>query len=327
MERVLDSGHVAMGSEVHRLEQEVSQRLQQPHAVALDSGTSALMLAVRALKENRQKFSIGIPAYTCNSVPHAVMAAGATPVCMDCTDDLHLDADRVLQQAKVLDAVVLVHPFGDVESMAADPWPCPVIEDIAQSAGGSLQGRELGGFGDVAIASFYATKPWGGAYGGMLLSRYQDIADRARAMRNADTADLSQGYAGNHQLSDVHAALVRERIRLSGQERQKRKELASLIDCWFAEKRSKLVARDAGGVCYRYIIRVESGAEDAITALRKRGVYACRPVELTGSSMLGDHNCPGAEKARRECVSLPLLPDMTDEELGKMEKAINTCLE
>jgi len=285
-----------------------------------------LMLAVRALKKDRKTFHVGIPAYTCSSVLHAVLAAGAIPVCMDCTDGLCLDSNRALQKADDLDAVILVHPFGQVESMAAEPWPCPVIEDIAQSAGGSLQGRELGSFGDVAVASFYATKPWGGAYGGMLLSRHQEISDRVRIMRNADLADLSEGYAGNHQLSDVHAALVQERIRISGQEQQKRKEIASLFDGWFSGKRCIPLARDTEGVCYRYIIRVESGAEDAIAALRKNDVCACRPVELPLSTMLGDHNCPGADKAWRECVSLPLLPDMTDEELGQMEKVVNTCL-
>ena len=316
-----------MGNEAHALEREVSQRLQQPYAIALDSGTSALMLAVRALKKDRKSFHVGIPAYTCTSVLHAVMAAGATPVCMDCTDDLCLDADLALQQGDDLDAVILVHPFGQVEPMVAESWTCPVIEDIAQSAGGCLDSRPLGGFGEVAIASFYATKPWGGAYGGMLLSRHQEIADRVRTMCNADTADLSQGYAGNHQLSDVHAALAQERIRLSGQEQKKRKELAGLIDGWFSGKRSRPVGRDAGGVCYRYIVHIEGGVEDAIAALRNSGIYACRPVELPVSSMLGDHNCPGADKAWRECVSLPLLPDMTDEELEEMKKAISTCLE
>jgi len=326
VERVLGSGHVAMGSEALALEQEAGLRLQQPHAVALDSGTSALMLAVRALKEDRQEFNVGIPAYTCSSVLHAVQAAGATPVCMDCRDDLCLDPDNAFNLANMLDAIILVHPFGYVEAMAAESWPCPTVEDIAQSAGGCLQGRELGSFGDIAIASFYATKPWGGAYGGMLLSRQKKISERVRVMRNADAANLSQGYAGNHQLSDLHAVLARTHIQLSGQEQLKRKEITALFDGWLTEKDARPVAHANEGNSYRYIVRIEGGAEKAIAALRNKGMYACRPVEVPISVLLGDNSCPGAGKAWRECVSLPLLADMTGEELNNIKKAISACL-
>jgi len=160
--RVLDSGYVAMGDEAAALEQEVASRLQLPYAAAVDSGSSALMLAVRALKGSRPEFTVGIPAYVCSAVLHAVRAAAATPYFMDCGPDLRLDPGRARVAATGLDAVVLVHPFGLIEPLVADAWPCPVIEDIAQAAGGSLNGRPLGSYGDIAVVSFYATKPWGG---------------------------------------------------------------------------------------------------------------------------------------------------------------------
>jgi len=324
--RILDSGHVAMGDEAQTLESEVAARLQQPFAAALDSGASALMLAVHALKGGRDKFMVGIPAYACSAVLHAVRAAGATPVCMDCADDLRLDRKRALAVADGLNAVVLVHPFGLVETLVTESWPCPVIEDIAQSAGGCLDGRPLGGFGDVVVASFYATKPWGGAMGGMVLSRDEGLNSEVLAMRNADSANVHPVYAGNHQLSDMHAAMARARLAIADKEREERMKFADEFDNWFEGKEARPVMRLPEGNHYRYIVRTKGCAASVIEALRARGVKACRPVQAPLSMQLGDTGCKGAEQAWRDCVSLPLLADFSDAELDQMQQAVRTCL-
>ncbi len=324
--RVLDSGHVAMGDEVAALEREVASRLQLPHAVAVDSGTSALMLAVRALKGPREKFTVGIPAYACNAVMYAVRGAGAEPLYMDCADDLGLDRDRAMSLADRLDAVVIVHAFGLPEPMACEPWPCPVVEDIAQAAGGELNGRPVGSYGDITVASFYATKPWGGACGGMALSHDKGIYDDILSMRNADCADASLAYAGNHQLSDVHAAMVRTRLSMAAGERRRRMRIAGFFDVWLKDKITRPIVRQPGSNHYRYIIRRTGCASGMIRELRGRNIAACRPVQIPISSVPGADDCPGAERAWQDCVSLPLLSNFSHEELEQMEGALLTCL-
>ena len=329
--RVLRSGHLAAGDEVRRLESEVAARLLQPHAAAVDSGTSALMLAIRALKEVKPSkgptFVVGVPAYTCAAVLHAVRAAGAAPLCMDCGDDLRLDRDKAStkadQFAKQLDAVVLAHPFGGVEPAIADDWPCPVIEDFSQSAGARWQGRALGGYGDISIVSFYATKPWGGACGGMVLSHDQQIMAQIRRMRRSDACEPGLHYVGNHQLSDMHAVLVRMRLQQADRERERRNSCAALFDDCFAAADHASLSTVGSDSYYRYILRCSAGAEAVIRHFRQRRICACRPVKQPISTLLGDDSCHGAERAWQTCVSIPLLSDFSAHETAQMCEAID----
>jgi len=329
-QQVVKSGQLATGEECAALEAEVAGLIGVGHAVTVDSGTSALMLALYALKAKRKIRRVGIPAYACRAVLHAVRAVDAEPVCMDCNDDLRLDAEKARDMAKSLDAVILVHPFGMIEPMVKESWLCPVIEDIAQSAGGCMDrqtggdGRMLGSFGDVSITSFYATKPWGGACGGMVISSDADMCERVRHMRCADTAGITLPYAGNHQLSDIHAALARIRVSRAAEERECRMRLATTYDEWLAGAEASPVVREASCNHYRYIARVDD-ASRVIEALRGHGVGAAKPVEMPLSRLIGQC-CQGAEAAWQQCVSLPLLLDMSEDELDCMKKAIVACM-
>ncbi|MDQ6988114.1 MAG: DegT/DnrJ/EryC1/StrS family aminotransferase [Mariprofundaceae bacterium] len=330
VQQVVQQGHTARGLLSEALETRVARLVGKKHGAAIDSGTSALMLALFALQRDAPVRRVGIPAYACRALFFAVRASGAEPVMMDCDADLRLHATQARALASALDAVILVHPFGMIEPMVAEKWPCPVIEDIAQAAGGhlqtseNLQGGELGGFGDVSIASFYATKPWGGAYGGMLLSDCDALHQRVCRMRYADAADVSLPYAGNHQLSDVHAALAMDHLERADGERQARVQLAELYDDWISPLDGEPVRRDAAGNHYRYIVRVED-ADRLIAALCEQEVAAACPVEVPLSRLLDEH-CPGAEAARRQCVSLPLLADLADQEKEIMHKALQICM-
>jgi dTDP-4-amino-4,6-dideoxygalactose transaminase len=321
---VIGSGHLAMGEVTQKLEVRVAARVGKQHGVAVDSGTSAIMLALRAQAQKHPIKRVGIPTYTCSSVLYAVQAAGCEPVCMDCGDDLRLIPDA-MQLATSLDAVVLVHPFGMVEPLAAESWPCPVIEDIAQSAGASLNGKPVGSFGDVAVASFYATKPWGGAYGGMLLTDDQQLSDHVKAMRDPDGSSKLLDYAGHHQLSDLHAAMAHARLDLAENEQQARLDRALKLDAWFEGSNVSPVAESYSGNSYRYIIRTAGEAERWISTLRENGIGATRPV-TTPTSRLIAQEMPGAESAWRDCVSLPLLADATDNEMERIRKAVQTCM-
>lgn len=329
VQHVVNSGQLVTGEVCAVLETDVAGRVGVDHAVAVDSGSSALMLALYALSMKKTIRRIGIPAYACRAILHAVRAVNAEPICMDCRDDLRLDADQARDVAESLDVVILAHPFGMVEPMVAEHWPCPVIEDIAQSAGGWVDGkingtsRMLGSFGDISIVSFYATKPWGGAYGGMLMSSDLDMCERVRHMRCTDTADITLPYAGNHQLSDIHAALARVRISQANEERECRMRQAAIYDEWFSEVKAIPVIREASCNHYRYIVRVDDAAS-MIGTLRDDGVGAARPVEMPLSRLIGQY-CQGAETAWRQCVSLPLLTDTSEDEMVCMQQAIAAC--
>jgi len=324
VQQAIASGYTAKGPLSEALEIRVSQLTKQRYGAAVDSGTSALMLALFALQCDAPLRRVGIPAYACRVLFHAVRASGAEPVLMDCAEDLRLNQSVARALAPSLDAVILVHPFGLIEPMVAEVWPCPVIEDIAQAAGGFFEHAPLGSFGEIGIASFYATKPWGGAYGGMVLSNRDDIYQRVCHMRHADTAGIALPYAGNHQLSDVHAALVMDRLTRAEEERQARMALAEQYDAWLARLAAEPVRRDATANHYRYIMHVDDAAK-AIAVLASHAVGAARPVETQLGELTGEM-MPGAVSAHRHCVSIPLLADMTEKEKNRMYEGLQACL-
>lgn len=323
--RVLDSGQVVMGDEVRELERRVASLVQQPAAVAVDSGTSALMLALRALDARTGIRRVGLPAYCCSSVGYAVRAAGMQPVWMDCDANLRLQPEAARRQAESLDAVVLVHPFGMLEPLVVEEWPCPVIEDIATAAGACMQGQPAGSFGDVCIVSLRATKPWGGVFGGMVASRDETLLQEIKTMRTADHQHRWPAYAGAHQLSEIHAALALRRLERAEAEMICRREAAKRLDGWLDGTATRPVPRD--GNHFRYIVRTSSPAAEVIDGLRRMGVEAAHPVGGFSPDMepLAER-FPGAWEAWKDCVSLPLLADFSEAEWQIMHKAVRSCL-
>lgn len=324
---VIQSQQLAQGEATASLEQHISQTLGLPRTLAVDAGTSALMLAIRGLTQGKTKPRVGIPSFACASLLFAVKAAAAIPVFMDCTVDLTLHAEQALDTAKTLDVLVLVHPFGLVEPLAMQSFPCPVIEDIAQSVGATLYGKAVGSFGDVCIGSLYATKPWGGAYGGFIASHHHALISTIHSMTNPDTANMNAEYVGHHQLSNIHAALASVRICQANKAQQQRKIWAEKYDVLLTNLEATPVQScvHSVGNHFRYIVRSSSHANTVIQQLRDMGVGASKPVQQPLHHTDSATTLPQANKAWQHCISLPLLADMTDVEFQQIQQGMQTC--
>ncbi|MDQ6981078.1 MAG: DegT/DnrJ/EryC1/StrS family aminotransferase [Ghiorsea sp.] len=323
-QQVIQSGFLAQGDVTTALTHTLQTQLSGQAVLAVDSGTSALMLAIRALSKGKKGARVGIPAYACASLLFAVKNAGATPVFMDCTTNLTLDAEQAHTTTKDLDILVLVHPFGMIEPLVREQFNCPVIEDIAQSAGAIWQGKAVGTFTDVCIGSLYATKPWGGAYGGFISSKHVDLIQSVTKMTNPDQADLQQDYVGHHQLSNIHAAVAQVRLSRADAEQQQRQ---TWTNRYHALLNNDAVTPICGiqGNHFRYIIRSEKTAADVIQTLQQQGINAMRPVQQPLHHATPDTNCPQADKAWQYCVSLPLLHDMNEQEFSLLSQGLATC--
>ena len=305
--RLVFARDLATGALVSRLEEEIAARLGRRWAVAVDSGTGALALALRALSARR----VALPAHACPALVAAARMAGAAPVWLDHAPDLRL-ADDARARARGADAVVVVHPFGYLEPAAADDWPVPVVEDIAQAPGAHLQGTPTGGFGALAVGSLHATKPWGGAMGGFVAGDDEGLRARIEAMRTPEHA-LDEAGAGPHRLSDVHAALALARLARAQAEAKAREALARALDA-------------AAGGCampgprlpFRWIARV-ADAEAAIRELHARRIRAARPVPRP---LAPEGEAPGAWALWRSCVSVPLLADARPDEARRLVAAV-----
>ncbi|MGC9310396.1 MAG: DegT/DnrJ/EryC1/StrS family aminotransferase, partial [Candidatus Aenigmatarchaeota archaeon] len=173
----LRSGKIATGGEVGVFEKEMSDYIGALGGVAVNSGTSALFLALKAL-EVKNGDEVILPSYVCASVLSAVNSTGAKPVLADIENEGYnicpkSAAEKITARTK---SIIVPHMFGapaGLEELLE--LKVPVIEDCAQSAGASYNGKKLGSFGAMSIFSFYATKVLTTGHGGMVLTCSKDF--------------------------------------------------------------------------------------------------------------------------------------------------------
>ncbi|MDQ6963728.1 MAG: DegT/DnrJ/EryC1/StrS family aminotransferase [Mariprofundales bacterium] len=319
---LLQSGRVTAGEEVIQLERLLAQRVGTRCAVAVDSGTSAISLALRLLSRDQKgaRMLVGIPAFGCASLLWAVRAVGMVPYTLDCDPKTLTLVDGACRTA--LDAVVVVHPFGMVEPQIEQEWGCPIVEDIAQSAGGEWHNTPLGSWGWIAIASLHATKPWGGVYGGALLldDDCEEVALRQMIDPDVD-GSTAERYVGHHQLSDLHALVARMRIEQSSRLQAQRAEMSALLSGWLLESGAHLCPTTAGNYFRLLFYSATYSAIELVQRFRAAGVAASLPIKAPLSRMVGAEMV-GAEEAFTRWVSLPLLVDLSTEERKQMRNII-----
>lgn len=312
----LDSVMIAEGNLTADLEAAASQYLGQAGGVATPDGTTALFLALRALNAGPAD-EVVIPTYVCAAVAQAVAWTGATPVLCDVGDDwcVNVDTVRPVLTSRTK-AVVVVHTFGVI----ADTRPIvdlgvPVVEDLAQAFGASSPEGRAGGFGELSIASFHATKCLTTGEGGMALARAPHMLDRLRALKkSAHRLPLSnlQAALGLSQLGR-YGHFLDKRVKIAGRYRQ-------VIPDRFLPKASVLERT----MHFRFPVRVEGDATASMAAFEANGVLAKRGVD----ALLHDEpgRFPGAESAFQHTVSLPIHPSMSELEVERVIEAAQQVL-
>lgn len=217
---VLTSNWVApVGPHLTQFEAALAQRVGQPHAVALNSGTAALHLALQLLGVGPGDRVI-CPSFTFVASANPICYLGAEPVFVDSEpatwnmDPQQLEA--ALQAEGSVAAVIVVHLYGQCAQMDAildicQRYQVPLIEDAAEALGASYQGRPAGSMGDLAFFSFNGNKIITTSAGGMLLAGRSDWAERARSLATQAREPVAHyehravGY--NYRMSNVLAGL------------------------------------------------------------------------------------------------------------------------
>ena len=327
--RVLRSRLLAPGAEAARLEGLVARLAGAPAAVALNSGTMALTLALRALGVGVGD-AVALPSFTCAAVLHAVRAAGARPLVCDIdAATLALDPGDLKRRANGrLRAVVVVHPFGNPSPV--DPLRVGgafMIEDCAQSPGARLLGAPVGAAGDAAVFSFGPTKLLTcGGPGGVLASPSARIVHTARDLAGHDEKE-DDGARVNGLMGDLHAAVAGAQIGRLRELVARRRAIAERFDNALVATPSSRPALPAGGqpVFYRYLLAV-GDAGGTLDRLQARGVMARRPVFKPLHRLLaGGDPCPRADAAWERWISLPLFPAMSDAEVDQVIEEVLRC--
>ncbi len=330
--RVVASGQWSCGSEVAALEKEIAALMGRKHGVCVASGSSAIRLALMEIGVSRGDEVI-IPAYSCVALPNSVLALGAIPVPADVLfSSWVLDPNSV--EAKITQrtkAILAVHMYGYPAPInALSHMGVPLIEDCAHGFG-TVAGlsRPLGSQGDLAIASLYSTKFLGAGEGGIIMTNGVRQARRMRKFR--DYADQPPHFLrGNEKMTDIEAALARNRIKhLSGNVlfRQKLAELyhSKLLPC--AEK-GLLFLPDitVPRIWYRFSVMLNKlSASQCIKLLGKAGIYAVKPAE---NWLLNVHRSfQVSSLAYRKIISLPFNQSISERQVDYIVDSLCSCLQ
>jgi dTDP-4-amino-4,6-dideoxygalactose transaminase len=338
--RVLSSGWYILGGEVRAFEAEFASWLRAPAVVGCGNGTDAVALALRGL-------GIGLGA-TVVTVSHTAVAtvaaiemAGATPLLVDIDPVYYtMDPDALRQVLKnpppglpPIRAVVPVHLYGQPADLDRIVPLCrehraALIEDCAQAHGARLHGRRVGTFGDAATFSFYPTKNLGAlGDGGAVVVPDPELAARIAALRQYGWRNraISDEIGVNSRLDEVQAAILRVKLAHLDRQNARRAEIASA----YGEALRSTPLRpprprdDATHVYHLYVVRTEE-RDKVQAALRQKGVgtgiHYPVPVHqqpaYAGRVVLGAFGCPESATAAQQILSLPLYPELTDDQVA-----------
>jgi dTDP-4-amino-4,6-dideoxygalactose transaminase len=319
--RVLRGGHVVQGPEVAAFEAEFAAFVAGRHCVAVNSGTSALLLALTALRIGPGDDVI-VPSFTFAATANAVRLAGANPVFVDIDPDTFcLDPDAVAAAVGPRTAAIMpVHLYGHPADMGrigevAARHGLAVVEDAAQAHAAEYEGAPVGTFGDAACFSFYPTKNVHSLEGGMVTTADPDLARRIRLLRNQGMERQYEnelvGY--NMRLTDVAAAIGRVQLRSLTRWTERRRGNAAKLDAGLAASgvTTPFTTTNAANVYHQYTVRVPDGHRDALRVHRLPAFDLDIDLEQT-------------RRAAGEVLSLPVHPSLSDADLDRIAESVHS---
>ena len=340
---VADSTRYALGPRVTDFERHFAEFTGTDHCVAVNSGTSALHLALIAAGVGPGDEVITVPM-TFIATTWAISYVGATPVFVDIdpgtyTMDVEQVESRITPKTK---AILPVHLYGQPADVAplleiGSRYGIPVIEDAAQAHGAAYRDRPAGSWGLLGCFSFYPGKNLGAAgEGGAVVTNDHAIADRLRALRDHAQSERyhHEELGFNYRMDAIQGAVLDVKL--------------AYLDAWNAARRShaatygKLLdglplqlpaqGADRRHVWHLYVVlhperdrlKVELDAAGVST-----GLHYPIPVHLQRAYYHLGHRAgdfPVAEQVAAECLSLPMYPELTRDQVESVAAALNDAL-
>jgi len=327
VQEVLKSGRFILGPQVKAFEQEVAAYLGVKHAIGVNSGTDALVIALRALGVGPGDEVVTTP-FTFFATAEAISVVGATPVFVDIEPrtyniDPNLIEERITPRTK---AILPVHLYGQGADMApllalAEKHNLRIIEDAAQAFGGECRGQKLGAIGDVGCFSFFPTKNLG-AYGdaGLLGTDSDEIARAARMLRahGSKKKYFNEMIGYNSRLDELQAAILRVKLPHLDRRNEARRRRAQRYHELLESLPGLIIPREATAtrhVYHQYTVRIPGGQRDRVQRhLAEAGIdtMVYYPVPLHRLPAYAGMNvfCPLAEALAEEVLSLPIWPQL-----------------
>ncbi len=333
-----------LGEDVQQFEKEFAAFCGVKEAVAVSSGTDALALALLACGVGPGDEVI-TTAFTFIATAEAISHCGATPVLVDCDPVTYNLEPKRLDKfvTKKTKAILPVHLYGRPADMdpicsVAAKHGLKVIEDAAQAHGAVYKGKTIGGIGDVGCFSFYPGKNLG-AYGdaGMVTTNDPEIAEKARILRDHGRKEkynhLRVGF--NRRMDTIQAAILRVKLKRLAEWTERRRAIAAKYRELLKNPAIILPAedeKDMSSVYHLFVIRTKMRAHIR-RMLHVEGIESgihypiplhLQPAYNTLKYKVGDF--PHSELASDEVLSLPLYPELPDEQIVRIAGVIEESL-
>jgi dTDP-4-amino-4,6-dideoxygalactose transaminase len=343
IENIITNSSFIGGEEVRRFESEFAAFCEARACVGVGNGTDALYLTLRALGIGLGDEVITV-AHTFIATSEAISMTGATPIFIDIREDTLLMNPDLIEPAitKRTKAIVPVHLYGqscDMDAIMeiAGRHGLKVVEDAAQAHGGRWRGQRVGSIGDAATFSFYPGKNLG-AFGdaGAVVSQDEALIEKIRMLANHGRLEkYTHKIEGvNSRLDSLQAAILRVKLRHLDEWNRKRRAHADfyLESLSQSEVRTQAVNPNAEPVWHLFVVRVqdrEALQERLKAAGVSTGVHYPIPLHVQPayeSRQIPLGSLPITEAAASEVVSLPMYPELCQEQLESIVNAMTMAV-
>jgi dTDP-4-amino-4,6-dideoxygalactose transaminase len=320
---------------VTKFESAFAKVMKTKHAIAVNTGTSALHLAILSaeIKENDE---VILPSFTFVATAEAIVIAGARPVFVDIDPGTYNISPRKIEKAitKNTKAIIPVDLYGLPAEMLpikeiAEKHGLTIIEDAAQAHGATYKGKPPGAFADIACWSFYASKNMTTGEGGMVTTNNDEIAEKIRFMRSHGEKEKYESImlGHNYHMSELHAAIGWVQLKKLSRFSEIRSNNSRRITVKLREQELLRLPRepeDCRHSWYLYTIRLKDSPrrerDRIVKALQQKNigaaVYYSNPIHLMSYyRQFGEFRLEETEKAAGQVFSLPVHPGVTEDQL------------
>ena len=343
---ILDHGAYIMGPEVFELEEKLADYCGVKHAISCSTGTDALLIPLMAWGVGPGDAVFTTP-FTYVATAEVISILGATPVFVDVYEStfnidcekLEIEINKVISEGKLKPkAIIPVDLFGlparyRLINKIAKKYNLKVIEDAAQSFGGSIKGKKVGAFGDVAATSFYPAKPLG-CYGdgGAIFTNDDNLAEECKAIRIHGTKKdkyNSEMIGLNGRLDSIQAAVLLEKLSIFDEELEMRNEVNFHYRKHLNNAQYHPKDYQSAHALFSIVLRSNEKRDKLIDRLSKNKIpsviYYKYPIHLMQAfNYLGYSNgdFPVSEMLSLQIISLPMHPYLTETEQKNILKYI-----
>jgi len=348
---VLKTPNLALGPKLKEFEQNIAKFAGRKYAIATNSGTSGLHLAIKALGIKNGDEVITSP-FSFISSANCTLFEQAKPVFVDIDPDtLNIDPLKIEKAiTKKTKAMVIVDIFGhpvdwDPILKIAKKHKLKIIEDSCEAIGAEYKGKRCGSFGDISTFAFYPNKQMTTGEGGMILTDNEKIANHCRALSNQGRKVengkwLNHSYLGyNYRMSDINASLGIAQLSRIKEILRKRERVAKLYTKKLKDIKDvtlPYVAPYTRMSWFVYVIQVtgtKKYRDDIMNKLRKQGVscsdyFQCIHLQPLYKKMFGYKrgDFPIAEKISDKTIALPFYNNLTEKQIDYVVKKLEECL-